>query len=98
VRPGPPDEPRYQTTLGPVFYRQGQYSAAAETLLAADRLAPNQPATVAFLALAQHHLGQVAETQSTLARLREALKTPAFANEQVLRDLLTEAEVAIKAE
>jgi hypothetical protein len=73
-----------------VFVEQSDFDLAA----AASRR--TKCVTWAFLALAQHHLRQVAEAQSNLARLRETMQTPECASDPVLRDFLTEAEETIE--
>jgi eukaryotic-like serine/threonine-protein kinase len=93
----------YQTTLGMAQYRALQYREAVDTLIGADR----QNATaargslaldLAFLAMAQHGLGQKDRAQATLARLRKALEQPDQANDEDAKALLSEAECSIRGE
>ena len=53
-----PDEGRHRTTLGAAQYRDGRYRDALATLTRADQLNENPPIDLAFLAMAQHRLGQ----------------------------------------
>ena len=50
------------------------------------------PADLAFLALAQHRLGQSDKARVTLARLREVMKDPQLAGNSDARAFLLEAE------
>jgi eukaryotic-like serine/threonine-protein kinase len=93
----------YQTTLGMAQYRVGKYREAVETLIGADRrnataargsLAPD----LAFLAMAQHGLGDKERAQATLARLRTCLELPNRANDEDAKALLGEAERVILGE
>jgi WD40 repeat protein/serine/threonine protein kinase len=86
-----PEPARYRTTLGAAQYRTGRYGAALATLTQAEQAAENTPATLAFLALTQHRLGEVEQARKTLARLREALRSPAAVNREAT-DLLREVE------
>jgi hypothetical protein len=85
------------TTLGMAQYRVGQYREAADTLAEADRInsaGPNGPipANLAFLALAQHRLGQPNQARATLGRLRATMKSPDWASNDEARDVVREAE------
>ena len=85
------------TTLGMAQYRVGLYPEAVATLTQADRInsvAPNGsiPADLAFLALAQHRLGQPDQARAALGRLRELMKKPEQALDEEARAVLREAE------
>ncbi len=74
-------------TLGIAQYRAGQYERAVATLLRCDGLrsrgageSGTQPADLAFVTLAQYHLGQLVPARATLQRLRETMKQPLWAN------------------
>jgi hypothetical protein len=47
---------------------------------------------MAFLALAQHRLGQIEKARSTLGRLRELMKNPRLAADQEAQAFLREAQ------
>jgi WD40 repeat protein len=64
-----PTQARYQTALGAAEYRTAHYQEAVSTLIQAD---PLPPAGLAFLAMAQWHLGRHEQARATLVRLREA--------------------------
>ena len=52
-----------------------------------------QPATLAFLAMTQHQLGEPSTARATLARLRETLQQdPRWANDADAQAFLREAE------
>jgi WD domain, G-beta repeat len=85
------------TTLGMAQYRVGQYREAVATLTWADRInsvGPDGPipADLAFLALAQHLLGQPEQARAVLGRLQATIKGPAWASNEEARDVLREAE------
>ena len=62
-------------TLGVAQYRSGLLNEALATLTRSDELnGYREPADLAFLALAQHRLGQSEKARNTLAGLREAMK------------------------
>jgi tetratricopeptide (TPR) repeat protein len=70
-----PDNGAYRTTLGVAQYRAGQYQEAVATLTprASPRAASAvrlSPTDLAFLTMAHHQLGQYAEAQAWLERLR----------------------------
>jgi hypothetical protein len=74
-----PENGAYLTTLGVAQYRAGQYEQAAATLTQAAQ--PNSqhvicliPTELAFLSMAHRQLGQNAEAQACLERLRAQLK------------------------
>jgi hypothetical protein len=78
-----------------------QYEAAAGTLARAEKLnakASNgpHPASLAFLAMAQHQLGRKEQAQATLARLREAMKELRCAKDADSAAFLREAETLIE--
>ncbi len=93
-----PDDAGYLNTLGIARYRLGYYDAAVTTLTQADRLdtalhdVPG-PANLTFLALAQHGAGQNDQARATLRRLRESMKRPAQARDELWTTFLREAEV-----
>jgi tetratricopeptide (TPR) repeat protein len=85
------------TTLGMAQYRVGQYREAVATLTRADRInsvGPDGPvpADLAFLALAQHLLGQPEQARAVLGRLQATIKGPEWASNEEARDALREAE------
>jgi hypothetical protein len=87
----------YLNTLGVAEYRAGKYAEAVATLTRSDQLnAPrfggSIPADLAFLALAQHRLGQTEKARATLGRLRVAMKKPQWDKEPEAQGFLREAE------
>jgi tetratricopeptide (TPR) repeat protein len=95
-----PQEGFFLTTLGVAQYRVGQWKEALETLTRADRINRVQsrgslPADLAFLAMAQHQLGQKEQAQATLARLRDAMKNPTWAKNADAQGFLREAEACL---
>jgi WD40 repeat protein len=82
-------------TLGVAYYRAGKYTEALATLQQADQINKGIPEDLAFLAMAQHHLGQQAASLATLARLRETMKKRKWAEDETARGFLREAEALI---
>ncbi len=96
-----PSYPRYVNTLGVAQYRVGQHAEALASLTKADTLLSarskgGEPSNLAFLALAQHRLSQNDEAQAILARLREVIKLPQWANNKEAQAFLREAEALLQ--
>jgi predicted Zn-dependent protease len=89
-----PFSPSYQTTRGMALYRLGRCGDAVTALTEADRLFGNspQPATLAFLAMAQYRHKQPDPARATLRRLEDLMRDAAFAKNQTAIDFLTEAK------
>jgi hypothetical protein len=87
-------------TKGTAQYRVGQYAAAVETLTKSEKLQKTKdrphPAHLAFLAMAQHHLGKKQEAKATLAQLREVMKQEVWAKDADSQSFLREAEETLK--
>jgi hypothetical protein len=71
-----PDDMGYRVAMGIAQYRLGRfqerwYAGALATLVKCDE---TQPATLAFLAMARHRLGQAGQARADLNRLRDRLK------------------------
>jgi hypothetical protein len=67
-----PDSGTYLNTLGIAQYRAGKYEVCLETLTRSSQLnGGRQPADIAFLAMAQHRLGQIQGSRKTLALLQD---------------------------
>jgi WD40 repeat protein len=80
-------------TLGMAQYRCGLMTEALATLTQSiDLNKEQQPADLAFLALAQHRLGQSEQARDTLRRLRGVMKSQWFAGDQESQSFLREAE------
>jgi WD40 repeat protein/tRNA A-37 threonylcarbamoyl transferase component Bud32 len=76
-----PDNASYRIGLGAAQYRLGKfqkerYPEAQATLTQSDQ---NHPATLAFLAMTQHQVGEKGQARATLARLQEIMKKPEWA-------------------
>jgi hypothetical protein len=87
--------------MGIAQYRVGQYKEALETLTQSDQLNTVRfnssiPGDLAFLAMAQHRLGHQEPAQAALQRLREAMKTPRWANNTEAQAFLREAEACLR--
>jgi tetratricopeptide (TPR) repeat protein len=96
-----PDDGLILNTLGVAQYRTGRYADALATLTRSDKLNAarpegTQPADLAFLALTQHQLGRKDAAHATLARLREVVKKPQWANNAEAQGFLREAEELIE--
>jgi tetratricopeptide (TPR) repeat protein len=86
-------------TLGVAQYRVGSYAKALETLEQSEKLnAAKGPLAedLAFLAMAHQQLGHTDQAQATLARLREVMKQPRWANNVEAQGFLREAEGLIE--
>jgi dipeptidyl aminopeptidase/acylaminoacyl peptidase len=96
-----PDNGLYLNTLGVALYRAGQYQAALETLTRSEKLNTAAfktvvPADLAFQAMAQQRLGKKEAAQQSLARLRQAAKSPRWANDAESQAFLHEAETLVQ--
>jgi hypothetical protein len=87
-----PGEDKYTITRGVALYRAGQYQDARDTL---KKIHEDVPAALAFLAMAQHRLGEPRQAQEALARLRETMKQPAWAKDAEAQAFLREAEALL---
>jgi WD40 repeat protein/tRNA A-37 threonylcarbamoyl transferase component Bud32 len=92
-----PDNAAYVNTLGVAQYRAGHYRQAVQTLLRSNKLnaaLPQgiQPVDLAFLALAQHRLGNPREAQQFLDQAHTRALLPRWQKDQETRDFLKEAE------
>jgi tetratricopeptide (TPR) repeat protein len=91
-----PDNGYYLNALGVAQYRMGQYGSALATLERSNRLDGNrEPADLAFLAMAQHHLNRVESARVTLDRLREVMRDPRIAGIEENQIFLRETESVI---
>jgi tetratricopeptide (TPR) repeat protein len=95
-----PENGYYLNTLGVAQYRMGLYADALATLTKSEKLNATQdgshPADLAFLAMAQHQLGQNDEAQATLVRLREVMKNLRWFRDPEARRFLGETEDTLK--
>ena len=70
-------------------FQKEHYAEALAILALCDQ---EQPATLAFLAMTQHQLGQNAEGQATCAHLRKLMRMPVWAKDQDSLRFLVEVE------
>jgi WD40 repeat protein/serine/threonine protein kinase len=83
----------FLNTLGVAQYRCDSLKEAVEILTRSNELNKEQvPGDMAFLALAQHRLGQSEKARSTFGRLRVLMKHPKWAKDQEAQACLREAE------
>jgi dipeptidyl aminopeptidase/acylaminoacyl peptidase len=87
-----PDRREYRIGLGTALYRAGCYLEAIETLKRADRPDQNSSATLAFLAMTHHRLGEREQARAAVSRLREWLKKTDQAQNDEARAFLPEVE------
>jgi hypothetical protein len=95
---GDPANAPYRIALGVAQYRLGRFQKERypEALKTLTRCDPKQPATLAFLALTQHQLGQKEQARTTLTRLREILREPQSATNAEAEAFLREAAEVIE--
>jgi hypothetical protein len=96
VRRMGPDDVDILVTLAAAHYRLGQYRQGVSFLIRAAERKEGHPACLAFLAMAQHRLGQTTASQVTLARLRKAAETMSIEDDES-RALMREAEDTLRA-
>jgi tetratricopeptide (TPR) repeat protein len=88
-----PENTMILNTLGVAQYRCGLMAEALATLTRTNTLNQEKdPSDLAFLALAQHRLGQSEKARETLRRLREVMKDPGYSENPEARAFLREAE------
>ncbi len=88
-----PENVNFLNTLGVAQYRCGLMAVALATLTRTNAMnEEKEPADLAFLALAQHRLGQSEEARTTLVRLREVMKDPKHPGNPEAKTFLREAE------
>lgn len=92
-----PNEATFLNTLGVAQYRAGQFQAAAENLLASDKVqsaSPTgpHPADMAFLAMAYQRIGERDKAKAQLTRLRHAMQQDPWSKDTELRGFQQEAE------
>jgi WD40 repeat protein/serine/threonine protein kinase len=92
-----PGDVRCLNTLGIAYYRVGKYQEALDTLGRCNKLRQEPvPEDLAFLTMAQHHLGATEQSRATLARLQEVIKQPRWAENAEAQAELREAEEVLK--
>jgi hypothetical protein len=88
-----PENRFFLNTLGVAQYRCGLLAEALATLNRSNDLNKGKElADLAFVALAQHRLGQSEMARSTVGRLREVIKNPQSAGDPQAQAFLREAE------
>jgi WD40 repeat protein len=88
-----PDDGQFLNTLGVAQYRCGLVAEALATLTRSNGLnGGNDRADLAFLALAQHRLGQAEKARATLGRLREVIRNSVRTGDSENQAFLREAE------
>jgi WD40 repeat protein len=91
------DNLNYLNTLGVAYYRVGQYQDAIDKLGRCDKLRKESiPDDLAFLAMAQHQLGQKEQARATLERLRLIMKKWQWTANGEAQGFLREAEELLK--
>jgi len=97
---GAPENGNILNTLGVARYRTGHYAEALATLTKSEKMNATKdgshPADLAFLAMAQHQLGQKKEAQSTLEKLHDVMKNLRWFKDPEARGFLREAEETLK--
>ncbi len=98
-----PDTAAYTNTLGILKYRLGDYVSALESFAISHEFYSQQyqdgvPADLAFMAMAQHELGDHTEALVTMTLLRAAMTNPELAASEDNRKHLAEAEALLGAD
>ena len=97
-----PEDGGVLNTLGVAQYRAGQLAAASASLAKSAEMnrkiakGIENPADLAFLAMAQWKLGQQPDAETTYARLTETMKRPEFAKDREARQFFREATNLIR--
>jgi hypothetical protein len=91
-----PDQANYRSTFGMAQYRVGRYQEALATLTQAEPTAAGSPSVLAFLAMAQHQLGQTEKAQTTLEQLRQMMMKPEWVRNAEAHSFLREAEALVR--
>jgi tetratricopeptide (TPR) repeat protein len=95
-----PEDGNFLNTLGVAQYRVGRYADALATLTKSEKLNATKegshPSDLAFLAMTRHQLGKKDEAKATLARLRNVMKQPRWAQDAEAVGFLREAEGLIE--
>jgi hypothetical protein len=94
-------EPYLRGTLGIAHYRVGQFEEAISELDRADQMARILslgpiPENIAFRAMAEARLGQLATSRKTLEELRAVMRQEPYAGMEDARNALAEAEETIE--
>src|SRR5262249_18810426 len=88
-----PNNGIYLNTLGVAQYRCDLMAEALVTLKRSnDQNKEKEPSDLAFLALAQHRMGQSEKAREILGRLRDMMKVPQRASKRAAGASLREAE------
>lgn len=96
-----PGDGNILNTLGVAQYRIGQYAEAVTTLSQSDKINTVRyqgsiPSDLAFLAMAQHRLGQKEQAAATAVRLREVMKQGRWAKDDEAQAFLRETEAVVQ--
>jgi hypothetical protein len=93
-----PDNVTYRSALGGAQYRLGRFQKERypEALATLTRCDQDQPATLAFLGMTQHQLGQAEQARTTLTRLRDLRKEPAWVADAEAEAFVREAATLIE--
>ncbi|MBI1916490.1 MAG: protein kinase [Planctomycetes bacterium] len=93
-----PDATQYRIALGVAQYRLGKFQKERfpEALAALTKCDQHHPATLAFLAMTQHQVGDKDQARTTLARLRDTLKGPPWVDNNEAKSFLGEAAQLIQ--
>jgi WD40 repeat protein len=88
-----PNHAVHLNTLGVAYFRVGKYQEALKALAGSNKLRKeSDPSNLAFLAMAQHRLGQKEQARATLERLRGVIKQPPWAKDAEAQGFVRQAE------
>jgi WD40 repeat protein/tRNA A-37 threonylcarbamoyl transferase component Bud32 len=97
-----PEEAALLTTVGMAHFRLQQHPEAVKALTRAGGMphadeGQAAPARLAFLAMAEHELGNTKEAQAALEKLREMMRQPQLTKQERAKVFLREAESHLAA-
>jgi hypothetical protein len=92
-----PDNGAFLTGLALAQYRMGEYQSTLDTLARSEEFIPGSPMSLAFQAMARHHLGDQTESWGLLGRLQQVMLLPPWHNDAEAGGFLREAQALILA-
>jgi hypothetical protein len=92
-----PDNGAFLSGLALAQYRMGEYQSTLDTLARSEEFIPGTPMSLAFQAMAHHHLGDRNGSWALLGRLQQVMLLPPWHNDAEAGGFLREAQALILA-